>query len=715
MKYQFVFVLLLVFGISAEAAEDQRIDITTFESVDDSGITMSGGTVPFSIVDDPSIDDVPKHEGDYALYGEYDTSGGAWAQSRINLVNPVDITGMTELHFWIYLLDDSQPHHGGNYTMRVMLPTGHMLGEPQVPATGEWHEIVLPIDRWSSENELSSFDHLRIIWMPGDNSGATGRFYIDEIYAFRPGDTPAYRNVLVYGFNETNDDGITPKGWEAWNGDPPLIGDGLVDPSEGSNYMELILTGAYLNHVRTIDALSDFDDWDKVADVMVDVMMSDDFNTWENFYLHISSPSGGGVRLPIRSTGGYKGEWHTVGWTVDMGPHLPSILSGEGLTIGIITQEGGDGAGSSIFIDNLRVGIPTTFVQATRSFSGSAFLGGETFDVELIVDREGEEEEITVTETVPEGWSVSDISDDGTLSGNTITWTITLGTGSHTLTYSATAPENPTESGEWTGDVEGVETRGEESLFLIHSTMWDLRVEAPFKTNTVTLDGELGADEYQGANTYSFNHDTSEGNTAPGVHLSGNEYPADEENVTFKVFHDSDYIYVGLDVVDPSLEFNANADDAWRNDSIELYLDGNLSRLEVKEQNAQGPQMTVAGDGHLLGGNDQPTPIEADGYWYSEDGAYWDYGARVKDDDSGYVVEYRLNKSVMLVPKDRTIAGFEILMNSSEAGAGDRTGKWGWYSSDEEGVPFEAWDNETGWGIIELLSGDTAVPDWTLY
>jgi hypothetical protein len=272
----------------------------------------------------------------------------------------------------------------------------------------------------------------------------------------------------------------------------------------------------------------------------------------------------------------------------------------------------------------------------------------------------------------------------------TINWTVNLGTGTKTVTYQVTAPASPSESATFGGTIGGIEIKGTDSLFYIYPKLWDTRIEAPSLNNTVTLDGLIDAAEYAGANEYYFDHDTSDGNEAPGVHISGTEYTAAESNMTFHIFHDATYLYIACDVTDSNMAFNEDAERAWHNDSVEIFMDGNLGRTTDREDGPYGFQLTIVGDGHLVGGNDRPTAVEGDGFYSSTDGSYWNYGARVKEDGTGYVVEYKIDKTKTLLPVDRTIAGFEILMNGSEQGAGERTYKWGYYSSREDGTIFEA-------------------------
>lgn len=708
-----ILALFVIAGFSY-AAEDQRVDINNFET--DLDITITGGTILYSLVDDPSFDDVPAHEGDYALYGEYDASLGAYTTTTINFPNAVDMTDMRELHFWIYFLDESVPHQSGNFTMRVMTQDGSELGSPSVSTSGEWHHIILPIDRISAES-FSSFNQLRFIWNPGADNGATGKFYIDEIYGVRPGNTPGVREELVYGLNAVDPDTGYPEGWTIREADAVdlMIGDAIVEPSEGSDYMESLMPGGWVRPLETIQAMEDFDEWENVVEVLVDVRMSEDFaGTWHNFQLVFESSSGGTVTHGIRSVSN-KDDWRTVAWDLDMTPHLASLNDPNGwMRLSFITQMDAAASGS-VYIDNLRYGVATTYVIGERTISASSYQGGETFDVELTISAEGDVQDYAVIENTPEGWEVSEISDSGSFADGAINWAVNLGSGSKSVSYKITAPASGDESVSFSGTVGGIATRGMDSIFYVFPALWEARVECPFAANDVVLDGVINADEYAGAKSYYFDHDTSDGNEAPGVHISGNEYPAEEQNVTFYVQHDNEFIYVACDVTDSNLAFNENEEQAWNTDSIEVFLDGNLSRVTDREDGPLGIQCTVVGDGHQIGGDNVPTPVEASGFFYSEDGSVWNYGARVRDDQSGYVVEYQFFKETALAPVDRDVLGFEILMNDSELGAGARTGKWGFHSTKEDGTVIEAHQDETGWALMELLPNDSPVSEWGLY
>ncbi|MBD3266659.1 hypothetical protein GF373_08315, partial [bacterium] len=344
--------------------------------------------------------------------------------------------------------------------------------------------------------------------------------------------------------------------------------------------------------------------------------------------------------------------------------------------------------------------------------TGGGTSEGITVTVELV---EGVSSNATVTEILPEGFTAENITTtngDASASGNTITWNLSGAEGTVEMTYDAVIPDVANDVYTFSGEMQGIPTGGDASIVPIF-------FQVPFVADAnVALDGEIGDDEYAGGYTETFSHEEGD-TTPPGITLADTKtYPADENNVTFHVVHNAEYIWVGVDVVDYDLAFDENADQAYNNDSVEFYFDGNLSRATTKEGGPLGFQATVMGNGRLIGGNDAPGRVEeAGGLVVAENqDNYWIYATKVKEDESGWITEYRLTKSEVLDPVDNTVCGFDFKMNGSEPGAGGRTSNWGYWLTDFEGNQADAfWDDETGWAICDLGVGYTNVMDWSLY
>ncbi len=68
-------------------------------------------------------------------------------------VTPIDAAGMTELHMWVYYLPDSVPFPDNNQ-FEIRVETGSVnLGVQGTEITGEWVELVWPIDSLTSSTD----------------------------------------------------------------------------------------------------------------------------------------------------------------------------------------------------------------------------------------------------------------------------------------------------------------------------------------------------------------------------------------------------------------------------------------------------------------------------------------------------------------------------------------------------------------------------------
>jgi hypothetical protein len=327
------------------------------------------------------------------------------------------------------------------------------------------------------------------------------------------------------------------------------------------------------------------------------------------------------------------------------------------------------------------------------------------------VITEGKTSSATVTEVLPAGFSATNIqttNGSASASGSTITWSLSGAEGTVEMTYDLVVG-NTDEPALFSGNLGGLTTGGDSGIFPIMFT-------APYTPEAnVTMDGLISDGEYAGG--YSETFDATDA-VAPGTLISGTPFSAAENNLTFHVVHNNEYIWIGMDVVDPSLGFNENETEVWNNDSIEFNFDGNISRMTTKEGNRLGFQTSVVGNGRIVGGNNAPTVIQAADYAYSTDGAYWNFATRVKADNSGWVTELQLDKSQVLDPPSNTIVGFDIKVNGTDAGAGARNLTWGYWYTDVNGTVDDAfWDNETGWAIVDLQRGyeEAGVVDWSLF
>ncbi|MEW6238485.1 MAG: sugar-binding protein [Candidatus Omnitrophota bacterium] len=376
---------------------------------------------------------------------------------------------------------------------------------------------------------------------------------------------------------------------------------------------------------------------------------------------------------------------------------------------------------TGIFKNVTITSIPVS-IEVARSSSQTTFLPGVPVPgIKLTVTIEtGKTADVTVTETLPVGWTINKTTPTTgvTVAGNILTWKLTGASGSKTLTYdlkpAADAGEGVILSGtaaDASGNIFGI--IGFASLDLEGAST----AKAPMiTTNKVTLDGNISAGEYEGAYLFKFDRANA---VAPGVLISGPSYTPEQSSLTIRVFHDADNIYVAMDMVDPLVDYTSSAN-VWECDGVELYLDGDYSKSNPKDANMFGFQATVIGNGVRTAGNDPPTPVELPGGGYaSDDGQYWNFGAKGKADNSGFIVEYKVDKNMVLDPLTIKIVGFDIGVNDA-SNTGVRTGKWAWWHFDmDTGLRKDSWNDERGWGTLELLSGALPPPvnvsDWSLF
>lgn len=391
--------------------------------------------------------------------------------------------------------------------------------------------------------------------------------------------------------------------------------------------------------------------------------------------------------------------------------------------LGITSWNGPD---SLSFADVSDVVLTEYDLYATRTIPTSYYDSSENGAIENItltaVASGSQAVNGVVRESIPEGITPTNISvtnGDFTVSGNQIVWTLSNLTGSAQLTYNA---EYEASSGFnkvvllFNGT--SVDSSGDELSIAGDYEAQPIIFSVPFVENAaITMDGKIGEGEYAQAYTEMFdNYVPDPGNhpfgEPPGVHLSGATNSPDAQNAVLYLLHNATHLYVAVDVLDPHIVVDQST--LWSNDSAVLYLDGNFTRLTRKESNRYGFGIGVVVDGHANYGDgsvpNAATPTAGNGYYYTTNGVYLNYAARIKDDGSGYVVEFIVDKSVVLDPADRRIVGFDFKMIDPTDGF------YAYWHMNAYGVITADYKNdETGWAVIELQGDSTAIQDWSLY
>ncbi len=113
---------------------------------------------------------------------------------------------------------------------------------------------------------------------------------------------------------------------------------------------------------------------------------------------------------------------------------------------------------------------------AQRILSQQSFKKGDSIDVTIKVFVAGSDRSTaTIQETVPDGWTISNISNNGTANGSLISWNLSnLPIGETTLTYQVSSPAEPADLALWSGVcVESVNILGPKTIPLLDITGGD--------------------------------------------------------------------------------------------------------------------------------------------------------------------------------------------------------------------------------------------------
>lgn len=366
MKKVLFFALLMIVAAGAFSQEEKRVFITGFE--DDEEVigtwSWSGNAFKESFVEYPTS---PKPvEGEAVFVVVYDNGGSEWQYATLNFgINPVDISGMREIHMWVYFT----PGSDGPYQIRLDLPGGNILGFATAPSVGEWHELVWKIDRKTAVADfMKSINTLYGFIVPTPGS-AKGEVWIDKIEAVLPANTPSeFEEILVYGFNEADPATGAPKGWTQAgdNGYMPEMSAGLAAPKEGSDAMAMFCWSGYIQNVRTTNALEAFNRWKDVLEIQFDVLTPTAISGgWMQSRIRLRSGIGDDTSTVVeresKEIGYYDATsaWKTLLWEVDMAPHIPNIQAQGGwFEVRIDTNQNSSADGQIVLVDNFRVTVP---------------------------------------------------------------------------------------------------------------------------------------------------------------------------------------------------------------------------------------------------------------------------------------------------------------------------------------------------------------------
>ena len=203
---------------------------------------------------------------------------------------------------------------------------------------------------------------------------------------------------------------------------------------------------------------------------------------------------------------------------------------------------------------------------------------------------------------------------------------------------------------------------------------------------SIKLDGNLSSDEYgsfAGRTVSPGSPDGTVGNAWILTYAQDKEWEgADDSEFTFYLAHDSEFLYVGVDVLDDEVRSNDANQQFWKDDAIEIIIDANNDRANVNTDKAASFFNDYGGHNYVnyegrfsRWDEDFEEPFvgwaNAVEWEWGPEGAIWGYG---EETDTGWSMETKFHKSQFEDPDgggpievgDRI--GFNIGMDDDDGG-----------------------------------------------
>lgn len=177
------------------------------------------------------------------------------------------------------------------------------------------------------------------------------------------------------------------------------------------------------------------------------------------------------------------------------------------------------------------------------------------------------------------------------------------------------------------------------------------------KAAAPTLDGVIGPDEYAGAEAAVVDRHTGVYNIPSG----DDTWEEGDSSYTYWVTHDDEAVYVGVDVVDDEIftdtaEAGSEDGQTWVDDSIEIFFDADDSNDEGRGAGEFEGQYVLTANGAWRD-NEANNPLfgESD-----------DWFAVTSETDTGYAIEFKVNKSALFDPEDGATLGWNVALNDDD-------------------------------------------------
>ncbi len=165
-------------------------------------------------------------------------------------------------------------------------------------------------------------------------------------------------------------------------------------------------------------------------------------------------------------------------------------------------------------VNDVKLAAPPTLpITANRSVSAGGIMAGDSVDVTISVLNPNEgASTVSVSETVPDGWAISNVSNGGSASGSTVSWSASAAHGQTDLGYTITVPADVSEGATLSGTIGSLAISGTGALTVVLTApegdqIFDLHADIYDDPDNVGVDADgnpiLGMATYDAAaNTY---------------------------------------------------------------------------------------------------------------------------------------------------------------------------------------------------------------------
>jgi hypothetical protein len=209
------------------------------------------------------------------------------------------------------------------------------------------------------------------------------------------------------------------------------------------------------------------------------------------------------------------------------------------------------------------------------------------------------------------------------------------------------------------------------------------KLEAPMVRRPPTIDGTVGDSEWKPAVKTEVTPKTGSW-----------DFGKTQVSYVFYVMYDEDWLYVAVKLTDDDIQIDTAAKgsiggETWKDDSIEIFVDGNHNHAADAFDAAETP----FGGQHVITANNAVRFTA--GVKDFGDGPDDDFYA-VADikDETHWEMEARLKLSLFNSPRQGDIVGFDISTNDDDGG-GDEESALFW-----TGSPPDIYNNEAVWGDL---------------